>query len=65
MNEESRKEFIANRDKMMNEMGGAEREQMMKDFKMPSKEDIMKMVDSMSGLTEEHREKLREQLLKR
>lgn len=36
-----------------------------KDFKVPSMGDLMKMVDSMKGMTEEHKEKLREQLIKR
>lgn len=65
MAEEYRKEFIDNRNRMINEMGDGDKEQMMKDFKMPSKEDIMKMLDSMSGMTDEHKEKLREHLLKR
>lgn len=65
MAEEYRKEFIENRNRMMNEMGDAEKAQMMKDFKMPSMDDLMKMVDSMSGVTEEHKEKLREHLIKR
>lgn len=38
---------------------------MPEDFKMPSIDEIMKMVDSMKGLTDEHREKLREQFIKR
>lgn len=65
MAEEYRKEFIENRNRMMNEMGDAEKEQMMKDFQMPSMDDLMKMLDSMSGVTEEHKEKLREHLIKR
>lgn len=58
-------EFIENRKRMINEMGDADKDQMMKDFKMPSMDDLMKMVDSMSGMSEEHKEKLREHLIKR
>lgn len=65
MAEEYRKEFIENRNRMINEMGDADKEQMMKDFQMPSMDDLMKMVDSMGGMTEEHREKLREHFIKR
>lgn len=46
-------------------MGDSDKERMVKDFKMPSMDDLMKMVDSMSGMTEEHKEKLREQFIKR
>ncbi len=58
-------EYIENRKKMISEMSDADREQMMKDFKMPSMDELMKMVDSMKGVTEEHKEKLREQFIKR
>lgn len=36
-----------------------------KDFKMPSMDELVKMVDKMKGLSEEQREKLREQFAKR
>lgn len=65
MNEEYRKEFVENRKKMINEMDDADKAKMMKDFEMPSKEDLMKMVDSFKGITDEQREKLREQFLMR
>lgn len=46
-------------------MSDADKVQMPKDFKAPSMDEMMKMVDSMKGMTEEDREKIREQLLKR
>lgn len=59
------KDFLENRQKIVDKMSDADREEMMKDFKMPSMDELRKMVDSMRGLTEEQREKLREQLMKR
>lgn len=58
-------EFIENRKRMINEMGDADREQLMKDFKMPSMDEIKKLIDSMEGVTEEHKEMLRENIMKR
>lgn len=65
MNEEYRKDFIENRKKMIDEMSDTDKEQMMKDFEMPSMQELMKMVNSMGGVSDEDREKIRDQLLKR
>lgn len=65
MNEKYQSDFIENRKKMINEMADADKEQLIKDFEMPSIDEIMKLVNSMDGVSEEHREKLRDHFLKR
>lgn len=58
-------DFLENRKKMINEMSDSDREQMMKEFEMPSMENLLKLVDTLGGVTDEDKEKLREHFLKR
>lgn len=58
-------DYLENRKKVLADMSAADRAEMIKDFEQPSLENLMKMVDSLGGVTPEDKEKLRKKLFQR